>query len=107
MLEVPHSCPVCGQGWESSVWAAIRDSSTPWANLFECLIFSEENAQHPQSLDLPCGNMNCNTGHRPECFPDPEPLRYENSGRKSLCAKRHVCPAQALYLRFLTVNSWP
>src|SRR5713226_2398245 len=102
MLEVPHSCPVCGQKWDSSVWAAIRDSSTPWANLFECLIFSEENAQCAHSTDLPCGNMKCNTGPRPECFPDPEPLRHANSGREFLCGESHLCPAHAFDLRLLT-----
>src|SRR5713101_7715939 len=75
--------------------------------LLECLVFSKENAQCAQSFALPCGNMNCNTGHRPECFPDPEPLRHENSGTQSLCAVRHVCQAQTWHYRFLTANSWP
>src|SRR5712692_7462657 len=73
-------------------------AKSSWATcpvLFECLIFSEENAQCAQSLDLPCGNMKCNTGHRPKCFPDPEPLRHEISGTQSLCAERHICLAQA------------
>jgi hypothetical protein len=84
----------------------IPSQSIPRAPLFSNALFStEENAQCAQSTDLPCGNMKRNTGPRPKCFPDPEPLRREYSGTQSLCAERHVCPAQAFDFRFSTVNS--
>ena len=44
-----------------------RPAKSSWATcptLFECLFQTKENAQRPHSLDLPCGNMNCNTGPR-------------------------------------------
>jgi hypothetical protein len=62
------------------------------ANPFECLIFSEENAQHPQSTRLPRGKMNRKIGTRRDCFPDLELLRRENSGGELLRADKYARP---------------